>query len=538
MRGKWCRFLKRFITVNGKSIIIVCGLMVAQIVKYLLSIIQMMIPTVMIDWLLPQFSIKKLVLWVIDGLIVYLTIQILEGTFSGYLYFKYEILLTEQKIEKMIGQVMDKKVYEVEKYSEGYLMNLVFHDTVNVVSISVQMLVRIPATCICIFGTLWLLWKIAPILCVVQLFLIPLYVVAMFIFQKKMEVAQAAQRARKDELDSGILNILSHKKAVKLAKRDGFFMNYIISKYSKYIHFILKYWRIYFCAEQVPIIVVKIGNMAMLVCGIWLYMNNKLSLGMLVWVGTIGSLISEQLKDLCTRFLRRMANSASYDRVDEFDEQETKVETAKYNDKENKIEISDMDIIIDKKKLYHIPRFEIMQKGIILIEGANGSGKSTLLNWLLELIPKDIGKVEVQNVTLPADMFERTSYLSSPDILIEGTVLDNILLGSEKNARTDSLLEMLGIDFADKKVVTRPINLSFGEQQKIFLARVLNRNFEYLILDEPMTNLDIITKQRLIGYLTKLAKEKFIVLIGHEQGLEDISSRIYKIEDGELMCMK
>lgn len=84
-------------------------------------------------------------------------------------------------------------------------------------------------------------------------------------------------------------------------------------------------------------------------------------------------------------------------------------------------------------------------------------------------------------------------------------------------------------------VVTQPLNLSFGEQKKIFLARAMNRDFKFLILDEPTINLDIETKQRLSAYLNKFAQEKAILLIGHEKELAQIATHIYEIADGELI---
>ena len=533
---KWHRFLERFWQNDNTNRGIVCGLIVTQIIAYLLHVFQMMIPTVMIDWVLDDYTIQKLLTWAAASAGIYLAVQVMDGLFGGYLYYKYEIWLTQKKQEQMLARVMEKKVYEVEKYSEGYLMNLVFQDTGNIVSVSVQMLIRIPATCISILMTLLILWHFAPLLCMVQLFIIPLYIGATFLFQKRMEEAQTEQYVRRDTLHSTILNILNHKKAVKLARADGFFQNKIVQYYSDFLCFTLKYWRIFFCAEQLPTLVVQIGNLIMLICGIFLYMEGRLSLGMLVWVGTIGSLISEELKDLCTRFLRRMANGVSYDRVDEFDAATTTKAIGQYETDAQTISLEEIGIQIGGKFLYHIPEFATENTGIILLEGANGSGKSTLLNWMLEVAQPDIVQTGADSkIRFPERLFEKTSYLSSPDILFNGTVLDNILLGETKTAKTDEIMEMLGIDFTEKQVSTRPVNLSFGEQQKVFLARVLNRSSDYFILDEPTTNLDLATKQRLADYLRRLAEEKVIILIGHEKELQTIADKIYRIEERELI---
>lgn len=128
---KWHRFLERFWQNDNTNRGIVCGLIVTQIIAYLLHVFQMMIPTVMIDWVLDDYTIQKLLTWAAASAGIYLSVQVMDGLFGGYLYYKYEIWLTQKKQEQMLARVMEKKVYEVEKYSEGYLMNLVFQDTGN-----------------------------------------------------------------------------------------------------------------------------------------------------------------------------------------------------------------------------------------------------------------------------------------------------------------------------------------------------------------------------------------------------------------------
>ena len=60
---KWHRFLERFWQNDNTNRGIVCGLIVTQIIAYLLHVFQMMIPTVMIDWVLDDYTIQKLLTW-------------------------------------------------------------------------------------------------------------------------------------------------------------------------------------------------------------------------------------------------------------------------------------------------------------------------------------------------------------------------------------------------------------------------------------------------------------------------------------------
>lgn len=139
---------------------------------------------------------------------------------------------------------------------------------------------------------------------------------------------------------------------------------------------------------------------------------------------------------------------------------------------------------------------------------------------------------------IPPKFFENCCYFSSPNVLVEESVQDNILLGRAPNEKYQEICSMLKIDFLDKLVSTRPINLSFGEQQKIFLARALCGTEPILFLDEPMVNLDIQTKDALIDYLADQKKNQLIIIISHEDSLEELCDKIYQIKDNLLVQVK
>lgn len=538
MVAKWHDFIERFWVVDKRNIGIVCGLSLMQVAACILCIAETAMLSLLIDYILPDFSINKLAVWFGVSIAVVLGNRIFDGLFQGYLYFKYEILLTKNAIEKVLSQIMKKEIYEVDRYNEGYLMNLTFNDAVTMVSVSVQLLIQIPSTTVSICLTLLLLWQIAPLLCVVEIILIPMYIFSSLFFRKKLEQLQVKQREKKDILDSGILNILNHVKAVKLTGKSQYFLDYVSRIYVPYIEHVLKYWSQYFWAKELPGFIVKMGNVIMLVCGVVLYLRNDISLGILVLAGNIGSILLGQVNELLARILRRVANGESFSRIDGFSLQREDIGIEKYETKESEhIVIKNADMYMEKNSLYHISEFRAGEPGIIMIKGANGTGKSTLLNWITKVIScENMQTASHSTIQIPQSLLADIVYLSSPNILIEETVRENILLGSGQTDIDSRLKEVLRIDFMEKMVTIKPVNLSFGEQQKIYLARVLNGDSHYILLDEPTTNLDIETKKRLIQYLCNLSKEKCIILIGHEEELEEKATKIYCISNDVLLC--
>jgi cobalt/nickel transport system ATP-binding protein len=159
----------------------------------------------------------------------------------------------------------------------------------------------------------------------------------------------------------------------------------------------------------------------------------------------------------------------------------------------------------------------------VSILGSNGCGKTTLLKHLLGvLVPKD-GSVKVFGVD-PGKEFSKIRekvgvVMQDVDEQILGpTVYDDILFaplnyGIEKikaDAMAKAVIERLNLQSIQKKIVNY---LSGGEKKKVALAGALVMEPDLLILDEPFTGLDPVSKRDLIQILNELNKEKGITFI-------------------------
>ena len=159
----------------------------------------------------------------------------------------------------------------------------------------------------------------------------------------------------------------------------------------------------------------------------------------------------------------------------------------------------------------------------VSILGSNGCGKTTLLKHLLGvLVPKD-GSVKVFGVD-PRKEFSRIRekvgvVMQDVDEQILGpTVYDDILFaplnyGIERKkaaAMAKVVIEKLNLESIQKKIVNY---LSGGEKKKVALAGALVMEPDLLILDEPFTGLDPLSRRDFIQILNELNKEKGITFI-------------------------
>ncbi|MEX2546785.1 MAG: ABC transporter ATP-binding protein [Chloroflexota bacterium] len=153
--------------------------------------------------------------------------------------------------------------------------------------------------------------------------------------------------------------------------------------------------------------------------------------------------------------------------------------------------------------------FEVPAGRVVAVVGPNGSGKSTLLRLIAGLLPVDRGVITIDGRPV-TDADQRVGLVfQEPRLLPWRKVIDNVafpleLVGvatTERRQRARALLELVGVaPFAE----AYPAQLSGGMRQRAAIARALARDPEVLLLDEPFSALDALTRERFDSELLDL----------------------------------
>ena len=191
-----------------------------------------------------------------------------------------------------------------------------------------------------------------------------------------------------------------------------------------------------------------------------------------------------------------------------------------------------------------------IEKGdFVSIMGPSGSGKSTLLNCIGSLDKptkgrifidgKDISKLDENGL---AD-FRRNKigFVFQFFNLIPGlTALQNVELPmifkgipqEERRKRAEDLMKKVELE---KRMDSKPSQLSGGESQRVAIARALANDPVVIFADEPTGNLDSKSGKNVIEILKKLNKDnKTIVIITHDQNISNQANKIIKMCDGKV----
>ncbi len=178
----------------------------------------------------------------------------------------------------------------------------------------------------------------------------------------------------------------------------------------------------------------------------------------------------------------------------------------KYGDKE----------VVDKVSLN-------IEKGkITSFIGPNGAGKSTLLSMISRIMKKDEGQVIIDGTELEKwDTKELAKKIA--------------ILKQSNNINVDEAIEYMQLKDIENRYLDE---LSGGQRQRAYIAMVISQNTEYVLLDEPLNNLDMKHSVQMMKVLRGLADDlgKTVVIVMHDINFASVySDKIVILKDGKIV---
>ncbi|MFQ7233677.1 MAG: ABC transporter ATP-binding protein, partial [Enterococcus hulanensis] len=194
------------------------------------------------------------------------------------------------------------------------------------------------------------------------------------------------------------------------------------------------------------------------------------------------------------------------------------------------IDLNEVSKNYGTKKVISEVSLPITEDKLTAFIGPNGAGKSTLLSMISRLISIDAGQIYLDHNEVKAwrsnELSKKLSILKqSNGVNLRITVRELVGFGrfpyskgrmtSEDQDMIDYALEKLGlVEMADEMIDT----LSGGQLQRAYIAMILAQDTEYILLDEPLNNLDMNHAVQLMKTLRRLVEEehKTILLVIHD----------------------
>ena len=168
---------------------------------------------------------------------------------------------------------------------------------------------------------------------------------------------------------------------------------------------------------------------------------------------------------------------------------------------------------------------EVEEGEFIAIVGFSGSGKTTLISSIAGLVAPDSGRILVRGKEVTGPSRDRgvvfQSYSLMPWLSVQGNValaVDSVLKdkpADERRTITRKYIEMVGLAHAADR---KPSELSGGMRQRVSVARALATQPDILLLDEPLSSLDALTRAKLQDEFSEISQKekKTIILVTND----------------------
>lgn len=197
----------------------------------------------------------------------------------------------------------------------------------------------------------------------------------------------------------------------------------------------------------------------------------------------------------------------------------------------------------EKNILEHFT-YTIKKGDRIGIAGESGAGKSTILRLLLRFYAPTQGKILINDIPLEqisfAELHQRIAFLEQETYLFDATIAENIAIAKpdatiaeiKDAAQRAGIAEFIATlpDGYDTDMGQMSARLSGGERQRIGIARVLLRDPDVCLMDEPSSALDALHEKELLHTLHTAYEGKTLLLISHRGSTLTGCNRILKTE--------
>ncbi|SDL00720.1 iron ABC transporter ATP-binding protein [Natronincola ferrireducens] len=214
------------------------------------------------------------------------------------------------------------------------------------------------------------------------------------------------------------------------------------------------------------------------------------------------------------------------------------------------IEVKNLTKIYGKKRVVDNVSIKIPKNKITSFIGPNGAGKSTLMSMVSRLLKKDGGEVFIDGKEITQwdtkDLSKKISILKQSNHLdIRLTIRELVTFGrfpysqgnltEEDEKQIEQAIAYMKLKDIEDKFMDQ---LSGGQKQRAYIAMVIAQNTEYILLDEPLNNLDMKHAVEIMKILRWLVEnlDKTVVIVIHDINFASCySDYIVAMNEGKLV---
>lgn len=197
------------------------------------------------------------------------------------------------------------------------------------------------------------------------------------------------------------------------------------------------------------------------------------------------------------------------------------VDTIDYNEKVKYISLENLSIGYNDNYVIKNYNKSFNEDKKYLLRGRSGVGKTTILKVLSQIMDEYSGDIFINDINYrDIDINNVIGLMNDTPIFLNDTLRNNLLLGYKlDDENLMNMLNSLNLGYLnsrlDEEIDNSNNSFSLGERKRIELARVLIRNYPIILLDEPTSNIDDVSKVSIIN-LIKNINDKIVICTSHD----------------------
>ncbi len=284
--------------------------------------------------------------------------------------------------------------------------------------------------------------------------------------------------------------------------------------------------------------------------------KDEMTLGTMMMISYVLGQLSAPINDIINFSQTFQRLNLAFDRLSDVYEKDEEIKTnqtyiTEFSNQTN-IDVKNVTFKYnsnDENNVLENINITISKNSITAIVGASGSGKSTLMKLLLGFYFPSEGQILIDtNSVAEINLKEwrnNCGVIMQDGFIFSGTVAENICL-SEDDTNIEKLLHSIKIAELEETVKKLPMQyntqigesgvaLSGGEKQRLFIARAIYKNPDFIFFDEATSNLDTIYENKIMANLNEYLKSKTAIIIAHRLSTVKNADNIIVLKNGKIV---
>ncbi len=203
------------------------------------------------------------------------------------------------------------------------------------------------------------------------------------------------------------------------------------------------------------------------------------------------------------------------------------------------IEVKQLGFNHGQQPVFADVNFSLSKAQTLVVYGPSGSGKSTLLRLIAGLERPAIGKIILNGVVVSSEHIMLSPHKRHCSMIFQQlalwphmTVNEHLSFGHQRHGKKNiapKITEILKRFELEEKGSCYPNQLSGGEQQRLAIGRAIITEPQFLLLDEPLNNLDNFLQQKIINLLLSLKRKENLTMIYVTHSLAEVMQLADKV---------